>query len=123
MLTGCANSRGNAPAQPPTDISAALSETTEPPPETADDTYEAPNDLAIAAREAFIEHFRREGYLRLPANYQGAYFDEGDFVVQISDDDHSEYDFLIPERNWKRYEIYHGIFSKTNMVSPLFQTV
>lgn len=94
MLTGCANSRENAPAQPPTDISAALSETTEPPPETADDTYEAPNDLAIAAREAFIEHFRREGYLRLPANYQGAYFDEGDFVVQISDDDHSEYDFL-----------------------------
>ncbi|MDE6030760.1 MAG: hypothetical protein K2G32_03980, partial [Oscillospiraceae bacterium] len=63
--------------------------------EAVNDTYEASDDLAFAAREAFIEHFSRGGYLSLPANYQGAYFDSGgDFVVQVCDDDYSDYDFL-----------------------------
>lgn len=45
---------------------------------------------AQEAREAFAEHFGSD----FPSNYQGIYFDMEIFVIQISDDDISPYDFL-----------------------------
>lgn len=92
LLTGCAD----LDAEQPTDAAPAEApiSTTESPPETADDTFEPFDARAIAAREIFIEHFRQGDHLRLPSNYQGAYLDGSDFVVQVSDDDYSDYDFL-----------------------------
>ncbi|MDE7193027.1 MAG: hypothetical protein K2O14_03555 [Oscillospiraceae bacterium] len=41
-----------------------------------------------------MEHFDRGEYLHLPSNYQGIYYDGDVFVIQISDEDQSPYDFL-----------------------------
>ena len=92
LLTACAASN----AEQPTDAAPAEApiSTTEAPPETSDDTFEPFDARAIAAREIFIEHFRQGDHLRLPSNYQGAYLDGSDFVVQVCDDDYSDYDFL-----------------------------
>lgn len=76
MLTGCAATSAQQQSYIP-----AYSETSEAL------GYVNP---AQEAREAFAEHFGSD----FPSNYQGIYFDMEIFVIQISDDDISPYDFL-----------------------------
>ncbi len=96
LLTGCANSTGSiAPEQPTNEIpDVVFTEAAEIPPDTSDDTFDPFDARAIATREIFSEHFRQGDHLRLPSNYQGAYLDGSDFVIQVSNDDYSDYDFL-----------------------------
>lgn len=92
LLTGCKNDLNQLSNTQNELLDAAYA--TETLHEEVNDTYEATNDELLAVRETFIEHFRRGNHLNLPDNYQGVYFNDGCFVIQVSDDDHSYYDFL-----------------------------